>query len=158
MNASTATRPAPAASQKPREGCSPARSTAKTAVQAGSSAITTAPWEESTWRSASAVEQREADDDAERDDRQRAPLLAARPRRAPGAQQDHREDGADRGAAERDEHRVEVGDREPGGGSENENSATPSVASASPRSSSRRADAAIVARRDNVTRSFHDLE
>ena len=55
MKASTATSPKPAASQKPRDGDSPARRTANTAVQAGSSAITTAPWVASTWRSASAV-------------------------------------------------------------------------------------------------------
>ena len=60
-------------------------------------------------------EEREGGDDAERDDRERAPLGAARAGRAQRSEHGGAEHGGDHGAAEGDEHRVQVGDREPGG-------------------------------------------
>ena len=109
-------RPATAATQKPREGFSPARRTANTAVQAGSSAITTAPWEESTSRSASAVSSGKptttpnAMMHSERHC-SRVGRGACQTRSTITAK--HR---GHRGAPEGDEHRVEVGDREAGRG------------------------------------------
>ena len=146
MNASTATRPAPAASQKPRDGSSPARSTAKTAVPAGSSAITTAPWEESTWRSASAVRRGKPTTTPN------ATIASERHCSRLGRGARHaRSTIAERTAATAARPKAtNIGSRSATAsrvaGSENENSATPSVASTSPRSSSRRADAAIAAR------------
>jgi hypothetical protein len=58
-------------------------------------------------------EQREADDDARRHDRQRPRLLAGRQRRARDEQVDGGQGRGHGGAPEGHEPRVEVGDREP---------------------------------------------
>ena len=138
MNASTATSPKPAASQKPRDGDSPARSTANTAVQAGSSAITTAPWVASTWRSASAVKSGKAATTpnatiaserhwAPRGRGARSALSTAAPSTAATTARPKATNSGSRSATA---SRV--------AGRENEKIATPSVASARPRSSARR--------------------
>ena len=139
MNASTATSPKPAASQKPREGDSPARSTAKTAVQAGSSAITTAPWVASTWRSASAVKSGNAATTPNA-------MIASERHWAPrgrGARSARSTTAPSTAATAARPKATNIGSRSATAsrvaGSENEKIATPSVASARPRSSARRA-------------------
>ena len=158
MNASTAASPPPAAIQKPRDGDSPARSTANTAVQAGSSAITTAPCVASTWRSASAVKSGNATTTPNAtiaSERHCAP-------RGTGARSARSTIAASTAATAARPNETNPGSRSATAsrvaGSENENSATPSEASARPRSSSRRPGAAIAPRPDNVTLSTHALE
>ena len=143
MKASTATRPATAATQNPREGSSPARRTANTAVQAGSSAITTAPWEESTSRSASAVSSGKPTTTPN------AMMTSERhcSRVGRGACQARSTITENTAATAARPKATNIGSRSATArrvaGSENENIATPSVARNRPRSSSRRADAAI---------------
>ena len=106
--------PEAAASQNPREGDSPARSTANTAVQAaGSSADHDRAVGGVDAAQRERREEREADDDPERDDGERAPLGARGARRAQCRRTTAPSHRGHRGAAEGDEQRVEVGDREP---------------------------------------------
>ncbi len=157
MKASTATSPKPAASQKPRDGDSPARSTANTAVQAGSSAITTAPWVASTWRSAIAVNSGNATTTPNA-------TIASERHCAPwgrGARSARRTIAASTAATAARPKETNIGSRSATAsrvaGSENEKIATPSVASDEP--------AQLAAGRvplsraaDNVTLCTHALE
>ena len=162
MNASTATSPKPAASQKPREGDSPARSTANTAVQAGSSAITTAPWVASTWRSASAVKSGKAATTPNAmiaSERHWAPrgrgARSARSTAAPST-------AATTARPKATNSRVEVGDREPGG---REGEGEDRDAERGEREAAQLRAAGVLGGRcryrsaaDNVTLGAHDLE
>ena len=138
MKASTATSPKPAASQKPRDGDSPARSTANTAVQAGRSAITTAPWVASTWRRARAVNSGKATTTPKAtmaSERHCAP-------RGRGARSPRSTIAPSRRRAAARPKETNIGSRSATAsrvaGSEKEKIATPSVASASPRNSAGR--------------------
>jgi hypothetical protein len=103
-------------------------------------------------------EQREADDDAEHHDRQRPPLRATRPRRPPQAQQDRREDRRHRGTSERDEHRVEVGDREPRRGQREREQRDAERRQREPAQLLAPDGCCYRREGDNVTRTLHDLE
>ena len=124
-NASTATRPAAAASQNARGGRSPARATAHAAVAAGSRPTTTLACAEDRCWSASEVKQREADHDADADEREARQVAPGGERLAPDGEQRAGERGGDERPPEPDERRVEVLDRERVAGSENENASTP---------------------------------
>ena len=108
------TRPARARQPRsPEDGCSPARSTATTAVAAGSSPTITALCAEVRSRSASALNSGKPNTTPERHDRE-APQL--RPRSGSGARAASRisagEDGGDRLAPEADEDGIELLDRD----------------------------------------------
>ena len=113
-------------------------------MQAGSSAITTAPWEESTWRSASAVSSGKPTTTPN------AMIASERhcSRLGRGACQARSTNTENTAATAARPNATNIGSRSATAsrvaGSENEKIATPSSASASPRSSSRRADAATV--------------